>query len=58
MCKLILSRTLRLHHLKPSYGIFDLLRRQAVDVEVRLIPKPINVWRCEQLRCCARIDHR
>jgi len=23
----------------------------------RLIANPINVWRCEQLRCCARVDH-
>jgi hypothetical protein len=32
--KLVLGRSLRLHRLKPSYGGLDLLRRQAVNVEV------------------------
>jgi hypothetical protein len=40
VCKLIFGRTLRLHHLKPSYGSFDLLRRQAVNVEVQAHCQP------------------
>ena len=33
--KPVLGRTLRLHRLKSSYGGLDLLRRQAVNVEVQ-----------------------
>src|SRR6516225_435612 len=38
--KLVLGRTLRLHRLKPSYGGLDLLRRQAVNVEVQTHCQP------------------
>src|SRR6516162_3820432 len=38
--KLVLSRTLRLHRLKPSYSGLDLLRRQAVNVEVQAHCQP------------------
>ena len=38
--KLVLGRTLRLHRLKPSYGGLDLVRRQAVNVEVQAHCQP------------------
>ena len=38
--KLVLGRTLRLHRLKPRYGGLDLLRRQAVNVEVQAHCQP------------------
>src|SRR6516165_1417952 len=38
--KLVLGRTLRLHRLKSSYGGLDLLRRQAVNVEVQAHCQP------------------
>src|SRR5262245_18305963 len=38
--KLVLGRTLRLHRLQPSYGGLDLLRRQAVNVEVQAHCQP------------------
>ena len=38
--KPVLGRTLRLHRLKASYGGLDLLRRQAVNVEVQAHCQP------------------
>src|SRR5262249_61787638 len=40
MGELVLGRTLRLHRLKSSYGGLDLLRRQAVNVEVQAHCQP------------------
>src|SRR5262249_57547415 len=38
--KLVLGGTLRLHRLQPSYGGLDLVRRQAVNVEVQAHCQP------------------
>src|SRR5262244_3554580 len=54
--KLVLSRTLRLHRLKPSYEGLDLLRRQAVNVEVQAHCQPHQrrAMRAAPVLCASR----